>query len=148
MYVVDTNIIGWLVGGLLSLDDLPGDGDFIATHVQRDELGKTGDEQLREHLLAKFSATIDREEPTESVVAGISKAGLAKVSDVELYQSLRAALDAKNNGKPNNGQDALITEVAIKNSWVLLTGDRDLATVAEQSGCKIVYFRPRQGGCR
>jgi predicted nucleic acid-binding protein len=142
MYVVDTNIINWLVDGRLQANELPSDGDFIATHVQRDELAKTKDDQRRMQLLAKFGSTIRREVPTESVVAGISRVGLAKVSDGQLYYSLRNALAVRNKGKLNNSEDALIAEVAIENSWVLLTADGDLAEVAEQHGCKVQHYAP------
>jgi len=140
MYVVDTNIINWLVDGRLQLNDLPRDEAFTATHVQRDELMKTKDEQRRAQLLTKFESTVQVEMPTESVVLDISRVGLAKLSDGRLYDSLRNGLDALNGGKSNNGYDALIAEVAIENSWVLLTADSDLAKVAEQHGCKVRHY--------
>lgn len=142
MYVVDTNIINWLVDGRIQPADLPTDGEFVATHVQRDELARTKDDQRRAQLLAKFGNTIAREVPTESVVAGISRVGMAKVSDGKLYYSLRNGLAARNKGKPNNSQDALIAEVAIEKCWVLVTADRDLAEVAEQHGCRVRHYAP------
>jgi predicted nucleic acid-binding protein len=142
MYVVDTNIINWLVDGRLQPRDLPSDGDLVATHVQRDELEKTKDEQRRAQLLAKFGRTVDLEVPTESLVVGISRVGLAKISGGRLYYSLRSALDARNKGKLNNSHDALIAEVAIGKGWVLLTADSDLAKVAERHGCKVRHYAP------
>lgn len=140
MYVVDTNIINWLVDGRLESNDLPNDGVFIVTHVQRDELTKTKDEKRRRQLLMMFDNTIEVEVPTESMVVGIWRVGLAKVSDGKLYDSLRNELAALNKGKPNNSYDALIAEVAIKNEWTLLTADGDLAKVAEQHGCKVRLY--------
>jgi len=142
MYVVDTNIINWLVDGRLQPNDLPSDGAFVATHVQRDELTKTKDDKRRAQLLAKFGSTVELEVPTESVVAGISRVGLAKVSDGKLYNSLRNGLAALNKDKLNNSHDALIAEVAIENVWILLTADGDLAKVAEQHGCKVRHYAP------
>lgn len=142
MYVVDTNIINWLVDGRLHLKELPSDGAFVATHVQRDELAKTRDEQRRAQLIAKFEKTVDREVPTESAVADISRVDLAKISDGKLYCSLREALSALNKGKLNNSEDALIAEVAIENGWVLITADGDLAHVATAHGCKVWYIAP------
>ena len=142
MYVVDTNIINWLVDGRLGPNDLPSDGEYVATHVQRDELAKTKDEQRRTRLLTRFQTTIDREVPTESLVVGISRIGLAKISDGKLYYSLRNALAARNKGKLNNSHDALIAEVAIENGWTLLTADSDLSAVASDNGCKVQHFAP------
>jgi predicted nucleic acid-binding protein len=142
MYVVDTNIVNWLVDGRIKPGDLPTGAEFLATHVQRDELAKTKDEQRCTQLLATFRKTINREVPTESMVAGISVVGLAKVSDGKLYYSLKAALDDLNKGKRNNGYDALIGEVAIQQGWMLLTADRDLAAVASGHGCKVQLFAP------
>lgn len=140
MYVVDTNIINWLIDGRVGPDTLPNDAEYVATHVQRDELAKTKNDERRAKLLEKFQATIDREVPTESVVAGISRVGLAKVSDGKLYYSLRNALAARNKGQLNNSHDALIAEVAIENGWTLLTADRDLAEVAADHSCKVQHF--------
>jgi predicted nucleic acid-binding protein len=142
MYVVDTNIINWLLDGRIGPDSLPIDGEYVATHVQRDELAKTNDDERRVKLFAKFQTTIDRDVPRESVVAGISRVGLAKVSDGKLYCSLGNALAARNKGKLSNSQDALIAEVAINNGWTLLTADGDLAKVAADHGCKVQYFTP------
>ena len=141
-YVVDTNIINRLVDGTIQPEDLPDDGQFIATHVQIDELNKTQDQERRARLFIRFATTVDDVVPTESLVAGISRVGLSKVSDGNLYSSLRAALDARNNGKPNNAHDVLIAEVAVKNGYVLLTADGDLAQVAEDHGCKVLHFAP------
>ena len=140
--MVDTNVINWLVDGRIQPNHLPSDGDFVATHVQRDELAKTEDDGRRAQLLGKFAKTIDREVPTESVVAGVSRVGLAKVSDGKLYYSLRNALDTRNKGKRSNTQDALIAEVAIENSWTLITADRDLVEVAKQHGCEVRHYAP------
>lgn len=48
---------------------------------------------------------------------------------------------ALNKSKANNARDILIAEVAIANEYTLLTSDRDLATVAEKHGGKVVYYK-------
>ena len=141
-YVVDTNIINRLVDGTVQPEDLPNDGEFVATHVQIDELNKTKDEERRARLFIKFAITVGHVVPTESLVVGISRVGLSKVSDGNLYSSLRAALDARNGAKLNNAQDALIAEVAVKNGYVLVTADADLTQVAQQHGGKVRHYAP------
>jgi rRNA-processing protein FCF1 len=140
-YVVDTNIINRLIDGLLSTSDLPSDGEFVATHIQNDELSKTSDSNRRGLLLQKFSTLVDAVIPTESTVLGISTLGQSKISDDTLYQTLKAGLDSKNKGKENNAQDALIAEVGIKQVCTLLTADGDLAEVAKEHGCLVMFFK-------
>jgi predicted nucleic acid-binding protein len=140
-YVVDTNIINWLVDGAIQPEVLPEEGEFVATHVQVDELNDTPDRERRAQLFLRFTATVDDVVPTESMVVGISRVGLSKVSDGGLYYSIKGALDKKRT-KLNNAQDALIAEVAIKNNYVLLTADRDLSEVAKDHGCTVKHFAP------
>ncbi len=140
-YVVDTNIFNRLIDGLLSTGELPSDGEFVATHVQKDELNRTSDANRRGMLLLKFSKVVDVVVPTESAVFDISRFDQSRFSDGRLYQSIKTDLDCKNKGKTNNPQDALIAEVAIANRWTLLTVDDDLAIVAETHGCAVRLFK-------
>jgi hypothetical protein len=114
-YVVDTNIINWLVNGKLSLDDLPGDGEYVATHVQVDELKETKDAELREKLLCKFNEIISETILAETFCFNVKGAGLnqAKWSDDGgiLYKRIKTDLDNKKPRK-NNWEDAVIAEVA------------------------------------
>jgi hypothetical protein len=114
-YVVDTCVINMLVDGAIIPETLPRDGEFAATHIQRDELTNTRDPNRRAKLLEKFSDTIDEIIPTESFVLGTSKLAQANLSDGLFYEAIKAALDEKNGGKRNNLQDALIADVAAKN---------------------------------
>jgi hypothetical protein len=100
-YMVDTNIFNWLVDGAVSIEDLPSDGQFIATHIQRDEIDKTKDVARRAKLSAKFSGTAVVV-PTESFVIGVSRLDQAKLSDGRDYTILRAELDKANKDKANN----------------------------------------------
>lgn len=139
-YVVDTNIFNRLVDGLLSTGDLPGDGEFIATHVQVDELNKTSDPERRAQLFLKFATVVDAVVPTESTVLGVSRLDYSKLSDGTRYDNLKADLDSLNRGKANNPHDALIAEVAIVNGCTLLTADYHLTEVAKRHGCTVRYF--------
>ena len=56
---------------------------------------------------------------------------------------VKAKLDAMNGGKRSNIQDALIAEVAIVNSYTLLTADQDLATAAGDCGAMVRLFPVR-----
>jgi len=129
-YVLDTCVFNWLLSERIELSHLPSDGEFVATHVQRDELDRTPCETRRANLLGCFTEVVDEHVFTESAVVGVSKVGLCKLSDGQLYSSIRHALDSLNKSKPNNASDALIAEVAIVNGWTLITADRDLAKVA------------------
>jgi rRNA-processing protein FCF1 len=141
-YVVDTTVINHLVDGAMQPEDLPSDGELIATHVQMDELNKTQDEERRARLFVKFATLKAEVVPTESLVAGVSRVGLCKLSDGNLYRSVKTALDERNNHKKNNANDALIAEVAAKDGYVLVTADGDLAAVAEEHGCKVLRYSP------
>jgi predicted nucleic acid-binding protein len=140
-YIVDTCIFNKLVDGGLRLDDLPSDGQFVATHIQADELSKTKDSERRERLLLKFSQIAPTRVPTESFVFDVSRFDQSKWSNCRTLQTLKTALDASNGGKSNNIQDALIAEVAIVNGFALLTADYDLANVAKQHGAHCQYLR-------
>lgn len=139
-YVVDTCIINKLVDGVLSTGDLPGDGEFVATHVQVDELNKTSDPERRAQLFLKFTTAVDTVVSTESTVLGVSRLDYSKLSDGTRYDTLKADLDSMNRGKANNPHDALIAEVAIANGYTLLTADNDLAKVTERHGGTVRYF--------
>ncbi len=136
--ILDTNIINRLVDGTMQPEDLPPDGEFIATHVQVDELNRTQDQERRARLFLRFVTLRTEVVSTESMVVGVSRLGQCKLSNANLYTSLKAALDERNHRKKNNAQDALIAEVAAKNHFVLLTADADLADVAEEHGCKVL----------
>lgn len=138
-YVVDTCVINRLVDETLSLDQLPDDGEYLASHVQVDEIKRTKNDARRAQLLAMFSTVIDVAVPTESLVVGISIVGAAKVSDGKGYTALKASLDALNKGKSNNAQDVLIAEVGLNNGFTLITADKDLAQAASKHGCKVIY---------
>ena len=139
-YIVDTCIFNKLVDGDIKPEELPDDGSFIASHVQIDEINKTGGEERRARLFLKFATVVDELVPTESAVIGVSRIGQSKISDGNLHTKLKADLDLLNGGKRSNIMDALIAEIAIKNDLTLLTADYHLQDVAKQNGCKVTYW--------
>ena len=124
-YVVDTSLINKLVEGSVNLDELPQDGDLVATNVQIDEISRTKNIELRNLLLSAFDKVIEYNLPTESS---------------ESYKAIKADLDYRNGGKANNRKDALIAEVALKNGYVLLTADWDLWRVALNHNIEVWFW--------
>lgn len=139
-YLVDTNIINWLIDGKISNSEMPGDGKFIATHIQIDEINKTSDEERRARLFLTLASSLSGLAQTETTVADVSRFDFCKVGDGAIYTSLRAKLDAMNGGRPSNIRDALIAEVAIINGYTLLTADKDLAQATNKHGGMVQLF--------
>lgn len=139
-YVVDTSIINKLVDGSIHVDNLPSNGDYLASHIQIDEINKTKDEERRARLFLTFSKTIDNIVPTESVVIGLSRIEECKIGDGESYQKLKDSLDALNKKKSNNANDALIAEVALKNGYTLITADYHMYEVAQQHDVAVHWW--------
>lgn len=139
--VVDTCIINKLVDGLIEPEDLPGDGEFLMSHIQIDELNKTKDEERRARLFLKFAKTITQVVPTETTILGVSRLGECKLGDGAVYSAIKAELDSLNGGKANNTMDALIAEVAVDNGYTLLTADFYLSEAAKAHGCTVRYWQ-------
>jgi len=140
-YIVDTNIFNRLVDGIITPDDLPSDGLFVATHVQIDEINNTNDKERRARLFLKFVEVGPKIVPTESFVLEVSRLDHGKLSDGVLFAKLKQDLDTMNKSKPNNVQDVLIAEVAIVNGFTLLTADGDLCEVVKRHGGMTAYFK-------
>ena len=141
-YVVDTNVINWLVDGRINGTMLPSDGEFVATHVQIDEINRTSNEERRARLFLTLASSLSGLLPTETVVADVSRGDWSKPGDGKVYNSIKTGLDAINGAKPSNVRDALIAEVCIVNSHTLLTADQDLAKVASTYGGMVRVFKP------
>jgi predicted nucleic acid-binding protein len=138
-YMLDTNIFGWLISGRLKVEDLP-KGDYFVTHVQIEELSAAGDKETRARLAIIQASLRPQLVNTESVVAGVTRAGVANVSDGVLFEKLRTSLDALNKAKSNNTMDALIGEVSIVRGYFLLTCDKHFAQVVEHHGGKVKLY--------
>ena len=139
-YVLDTNIINWLVDEIIKPADLPVDGEFVASHILVDELNRTSDKERRAQLLITLVSIRCELIQTETTIWDISRWGQSKLGYGEIYNSIKTQLDEKNGGGHSNLHDALIAEVAIVNEFTLLTADRDLADVARKHNCKVRHF--------
>ena len=157
-YMFDTNVFNHLLDGMAELSTFVGRANFYATHVQIDELTRTRDEARKAVLLQVFeevtsvrvptesfvldASRLDEAKlrgeqvvPTESAVWGVSKWGQCKWTSTDnLYDPIKSKLDRLNKNKPNNIQDSLIAETAIKNRFTLVTHDSDLFKVATEFG--------------
>ena len=139
-YVVDTNIFNRLADGVISRNDLPVDAEFVATHIQVDEINRTDDGERRARLFLVFAENRPTIVPTESGVWGTSRLGQFKWGAGSGFTSIKSGLDALNGAKPNNSQDALIAEVALKNGYGLITADRHLAEVMKAQNGHVVFI--------
>jgi predicted nucleic acid-binding protein len=160
-YILDTNIFNKILDGNI---DVNFDGEFFVTHVQEDEIYATPNHDRKNQLLKIFKKIIQKDIPTESAVWDISKwdsckwggesnskiptesfvlghsrIGMAKLSNDNLYSEIRDSLDKKKK-KPNNVQDALIAETAIKNNLILVTDDKTLREVAKSYYENVISF--------
>lgn len=147
-YIVDTSIINKLVNGSIGVDELPGDGEFAATHIQIDEINKTKDTERRARLFLMFSKMIDDIVPTESIVFGTTRFDEGKFGDGETFLKTKNLLDSKNlnkNGK-SNINDALITEVAKKNNYTLITADYHMYETAKALSVECLFWETSRSG--
>ena len=108
----DTNVFNDILDGKILLGDIRSDVICYVTHIQRDEINKTKDDSRRKLLINIFTDLVDEEVSTNTVVLGVSKLGMAKLSDGKLFHDIKERLDNVNRKKSkNNGMDALIGEV-------------------------------------
>lgn len=142
-YMFDTNVFNRILDGAVEVSGFRGKARFYATHVQLDELKRTSNTKRREELISVFEEITDTNVPTESFVLGVSRLDEAKLGGDEdqLYTAMKAELDKLNKNKPNNIQDALIAETAIKNQFALVTEDTDLLTVAKNFNGKCAEIK-------
>ena len=157
-YMFDTVVFNRILDGALDIGAFFGKVRFYATHIQLDEINATSTLQRRQALLEAFNRIIERKVPTESFALDVSRLdearlvggnivqtesavwnvsawGQAKWGEADgLYTAFKAELDTLNKSKPNNIQDTLIAETAIKNRFDLVTDDVDLCTVTKKFG--------------
>ena len=155
-YIFDTNVFNRILDGVISLQTLTGRVVAYATHIQRDEINNTKNPKRRAGLVQIFGDVVERALPTHSFVHirldearlgggrvvptasgvhGVSRYGQSKYSAQDnLYSALHDRLDSVNQNKPNNVHDALIAETSIKGRHVLVTDDKDLASVTKEYG--------------
>lgn len=132
----DTNIFNKMLDGRIDVLKIK-KKICKATHIQFDEIQATKNGHRRAQLEIVFNEIITVQIPTESLVLGVSRLGMAKLSDGDLYKKLLVRLNALNNSKSNNIQDVLIAETSINNKYILVTDDRNLAQVTTDFGGKV-----------
>jgi len=141
-YMLDTNIFDRLAKGQLDISNLPNDGEFYATSVQKKELNQTHDDSLRTILNNKFSElgpTLDQLQTTLWDFSGWGEGGWSAVG--EHYEKIKSELDLANNKKRSNAADALIGETSLANNHTLITTDKDLAAAVEAHGGKVIKIK-------
>lgn len=126
--MLDTNIFNMLMSGSLQVTDLPSDGCFYATYVQREEINRTSNADIRRRLVDTFNAVTHEVAPVETALFGVTPFNEGKYGGgSETYQTLLRLLDMRNASRQNNFCDVLIAETAIANNMTLITSDGDLA---------------------
>ena len=156
----DTRAFNLILDKSFPLENLKDHVTAYATHIQRDEISNTKNPERRLALLQIFKNVVSQSVPTESLVLGVSRLGEARLggerivptesavwdvsrwdeakwpSSDNLYTPIKTSLDARNKGKRNNVQDALIAETSIKGGYILVTDDTDLVEVTKEYGGK------------
>ena len=150
----DTNVFDKVLDGKISVESIAESVDVYATHIQSDEIDRMPKPERKNHLqqvFAKFFSGDPRSDDgrvvaTESAVWDVSRWDSAKFGDGDLYGNI---LNELNNikKKPNNIQDALIAETAIKNGFVLVTEDTNLRRVSRKHGATCLTFEDLLRSC-
>ena len=154
----DTVVFNRILDGALDIGALVGKARFYATHIQLDEINETSNSQRRQALLEVFDRITERKVTTESFILGVSRLDEARLGGGNIvptespvwnvstwghakwggadgfYTAFKAELDTMNKNKPNNVQDTLIAETAIKNRLALVTDDVNLCMVTKKFG--------------
>ncbi len=105
------------------------DKQFFTTHVQKDEINNTQNENRRNELLAIFEE-VKNEIPTESAFWDFSDWDRSKWAEDDLAEEILKELNKKDKRK-SNPNDALIADTAIKNNYTLITEDGPLYEVVK-----------------
>ena len=159
-FMFDTCAFNHVIEQDIDLEVVKPKGNFFVTHVQRDEIKNCKNEQKQTQLLELFVLLHNGSTPTESLVLGVSSLGEAKLSNntvpttsavwgvskwgeaqwtdskTSFYEAIKSDLDQIKR-KPNNIQDALIGETALKNKFILVTDDTILSEVMKKYGCQV-----------
>lgn len=147
-FMFDTVAFNRIADGELPLDALAGRRVF-ATHVQFDELGRTGDPARKSKLLQAFAAVMPASLPTDTAVWNDSKWGKAKWSAndgvyarlVKRIKELDSAMGKKYRDPLNPTRDARIAETSIKSNLTLVTNDESLGQATRDLGGAVMTVR-------
>lgn len=132
--VFDSNIYNRIADGELDISLLEKNKDkfeFYITHIQVDEINKCPDTEKRARLSLIKTKIAPILVPTESIVFGVSRWNECKFSDGKTLENLR-------KGNEKHTEDALIGEVAIKNSYLLVTDDEKIRKRVNSNGGKAI----------
>ncbi len=134
-YLLDSNIFDKLVDDDAALEIVmqlveSGRVVFLSTHVQADEIKRTPDPERVRRLL---KVPVE-EVPTYGLVAGVSRIGMARISDAEPFESLRG-------DNRDHARDALIAATAQFEKATLVTEDRTLRSRALKHGINAINWR-------
>jgi predicted nucleic acid-binding protein len=140
-YLLDTNAINAALDQNIQPGRITSRGAVFVTHIQVNELQASKRSERQRALLEALSAIDPAKVSTSAAVWNVSELGGAEWGDANgLYQPLLAALNARNGGKRNNAQDALIGVTAIARGMILVTNDADLAEAVRGLGGAAVSF--------
>lgn len=140
-FMFDTNIFNSILDGEIEIE-LFNRFKLYVTHIQSDELTATRDVQRREKLTEIFKKIPQEKMLTESAVYDISKYDDSKYSDPDdhLREEILAEMDSQKK-EPNNQQDSLIAETALKNSLILVTNDAILMDTIKRFNGKSIELQ-------
>lgn len=130
-YLLDTCVFNWIVNGTHVLSDLPA-GEYLVTHIQRDEIGKVSNEERRSALLNAFELCEAEQVPTGVFVVGVSRIGQATLGGRGTYHRIfteLSALDSSKRKHQSHMADAIIGVTAYVKGAGLVTADSDFFQV-------------------
>ncbi len=134
-FLLDTNVFNHLVDGKIKLEEIPTEYPIFITYIQKKELDKCDDIIRRQDLMTYLKILTDHEATVETFLAGIAEVGHTSVGNGKIYEEILKILNKKKKRKNDaNVNDALLGEVAIKNSFVLITNDKDLKKAVASLG--------------
>jgi len=130
-YLLDTCVFNWIVNGTHAPSDLPV-GEYLVTHIQRDEIGKVSNEERRSALLGTFELCGAEQVPTSVFVLGVSRIGQAALDGGGTYHRIYtelSALDSSKRKHQSHMADAIIGTTAQVRGVGLVTADADFFQV-------------------
>lgn len=144
-YLLDTCIFNWIVNGTHTLSDLPV-GEYLVTHIQRDEIGKVSDEARRKALLSTFELCEAEQVPTGVFVLGVSRIAQAALGGGGAYHRIYTELTALDGSKrkcQSHMADAIIGATAHVRGVGLVTADADFFQVMKEiiPECHLVLWK-------
>jgi predicted nucleic acid-binding protein len=143
MYLLDTNVFNDVLDGKIPLSRLAGRRLF-ATHIQRDELNNTPDQQRRAALAECFERVAAEELSTSGAMLDVSRWDQGEWNDDDLLDKMSPVLTdldkraGKKRRADNQARDLLIAATAIKKNLTLVTNDANLKDVVERFGGRAV----------